>query len=164
MKGSPALHKGHGDWLPCICGAAQHPQPMGFPLLCKLGSPAPSLRCWAEALQGQGQLEVGRTLEDTRLQVRRPLPGVHPQPGSLGQGEAGGAGRPWGSLDGSRMAQTEVPGPDLQVHEHGVPEGMRQPGETWGGSWGQGSRELEGQGVVKEDAQPAQLLTPSGGH
>lgn len=97
---------------------------MGFPLLHELGSPAPSLRYWVQPLQGWGQLEAGRTPQDPRLYLQRwGLAGVHLQLGSLGQGEAGGGGRQWGSLNRSRAAWTKVPGPDLQVHEHRVPVG-----------------------------------------
>lgn len=56
---------------------------------------------------------------------------------SLGQEEAGGGGRQWGSVNGSSTAWTEVPGPDLQDHEHRVPVGPGAGvGRTGGGSVG----------------------------
>lgn len=70
---------------------------MGFPLLHKLGSPAPSLQYWAESLKGLGWLEARRTPQDTKLHIQRwGLPRSHHQLGALGRvklmevGESGG--------------------------------------------------------------------------
>lgn len=106
------------------------------------------------------------------------LAGVHPQPGSPGQEEAGGGGGQWGSVNRGRAAWTEVPVGTCRLMNAGYQWDQEQ---QWGGQevalpgykrarryagreMGTGSQELEGQEATRKDAQPGRGLTLSGGH
>lgn len=149
MKGPPVLCRehGYGDRLPLSLRGCTDPTARGIcpPTQAGTSSTFPEQSHWGVGAAGGWEDPTGH-----RIHVQRwGLPMVHPQTGSLGQGEAGGGGRQWGSVNGKRAAWTEVPGPDPHVHEHRVPVGLGVGvGRTGGGSARvQESREIHREGT-----------------